>query len=213
MTFKVSTKKKSLSAHSSKDKSFSIDADNYAWSRNSNGTMEVRLGNMTNAGWYWNGNQSDLNGFLWRINRSSVRDEFLQDIQKEGISFAEIKPVLLKSAGKGDGLYEMSGDNAVWKFGNAEETIDYSYEFEEEGLTEEQQQKVWQEYTPIGVDEFEKKHKQSYKKDMVKAVEKSNSYKELWEAQASIAQGLAEDVSAENMDRFYQAMKKVKENK
>jgi len=194
-------------------KSFYIDKHNYSWENDGKGTMKVSLGNMTDAGWYWNGNQNDLNGFLFRLNHSKVKDEFLSDVKSKSISFRQIKPQLLKSAEKNDGLYEMSGDNVVWHLGQIENDVDESYEIEEAGISKEKQDDVYSEYNPITYKEFEKENSKMYKEKIKKAIKESNSYEEFMEKQDEIQVELMEERMNENGLRFIQAINKVKEKK
>lgn len=194
-------------------KPFSIDENNYGWERERNGTMRVRLGNMSDAGWYWDGDQNDLNGFIFRLNHSQIKDDFLKDTTKNNITFAEIKAQLLKSSQKMDGFYEMSGDNVVWKFGETDGDVDEAYEMEEAGLTKEQENKVYSEYKPVSYEEFEKENAEFYKKSMNTIIVESNSYEEYMEKQEDVSAELQERRMNENQNRFLQAIDKVKEKK
>lgn len=217
MAYKIKNKKPKKEKQSfvmeDRKNTFEIYAHNYSWHKNKDGTMRVSLGNMTDAGWYWDGDEKELNGFLFRLKNSRVRDDFLDDFKKENINFGEIKPQLIQSARKGDGLYEMSGDNVVWHFGEVEGDVDETYEIEESGLTKEQENKVYEEYSPITYEEFEKEYSSSFKKDMEEAVKKSDSIEELWKHQGDIAEDLTEKRINENQERFLNAIDKVKGNK
>ena len=194
-------------------KSFSINSHNYSWESDKSGKMKVSLGNLSDAGWYWNGDEKDLNGFLFRLNHSKVKDEFLEDTKKQNISFQQIKPSLKKAVENSDGLYEMSGDNVVWHFGVIDGDVDESYELEESGFPKEKQDEVYSEYHPITIDEFEKENLKSYKEDMKKAVDESNSFEEFWKKQEDIQQDLIEERMSANSLRFTEAIDKVKEKK
>lgn len=199
---------------SNKSKSFYISRHNYSWENDKSDKMKVSLGNLSDAGWYWNGDEKDLNGFLFRLNHSKVKDEFLEDTKKQNVSFQQIKPSLKKAVENGDGLYEMSGDNAVWHFGEIDGDVDDSYELEEAGITDGKEvDKVYSEYHPINIDEFEKENLKSYKEDMKKAVDESNSFEELWGKQDDINQSLVEERMNANSLRFTQAIDKVKGKK
>lgn len=214
MTYGIKRKPKVLKEKSSSHKSFSINAHNYSWSRDAKGIMEVSLGNMTDAGWYWNGDQNDLNGFLFRLNHSRVKDEFLEDVEKENVTFAEIKPQLSKSVNKDDGgFYELSGDNNIWKFGNDSFDVEDSSLFDEENLNEEQKNKVWNVYNSITYEEFEKKYSKSYKADMQKAIDESDSYEEFMERQDEIAEDLVNKRVDENQSRLMEAINEVNDKK
>jgi len=195
----------------SKSKSFHINSNNYSWDSETSGKMKVSLGNLSDAGWYWNGTEKDLNGFLFRLKNSKVKDEFLSSTKENNISFREIKPQLKKAVENGDGLYEMSGDNVVWHFGEIDGDVDESYELEESGISSDKQDEVYSKYHPITYEEFEKENKKSFKEDMKKAVDESNSFEELWAKQDDISQSLVEERMNANSLRFTQAIDKVKE--
>src|SRR3990170_593844 len=65
---------------------------NYSWKIDEQGKSKFTLGNLTDAGWFWDGNEDDAVGFFARINRSKVQNEFIKDV--ENIDFNEIKPIL-----------------------------------------------------------------------------------------------------------------------
>lgn len=142
------------------------------------------LGNLTDAGWYWDGDEDQAVGFMIRIATSNEKDLFLKDVEKEGISWDEFKLVLLKAVEKKDGLYELSGDNAIWNFGNYNDEL-YSLQEEEidrlegDGWSEEDAKKE-SEYkvynAKIYYERFEKEYGKEYVEEMRKLIDRSKSF-------------------------------------
>jgi hypothetical protein len=191
-----------------KSKPVNIDAHNFSW-REENGKVEVSLGNMTDAGWYWNGTDKEFIGFLHRLQNSQVGDEFLEETK--GINFdKKAKPYLLKSAKTKDGLYEMSGDNARWHFG---EEPNFDFDFEEEGFTKEQKDKFWEDYQGITYEKFEKKYGKAYQKDINKAISESHSFKEFMEKTNDLKRKYNELVDDENSSEAFNVIAKIKKEK
>lgn len=172
-------------AKNSGAKQFDINSHNYAISYLGNGKFKLSLGNMTDAGWFWDGNEDDLNGYLVRLQSSQVRDEFLKDIQQE-ITFEQMKPFLEKSIKKGDGLYEISGDNVRWHFGdNDESDIEIIREDVDEmirngELSEKDKddftEKVYSNEEGVKFEDFEKENKSVFIKKCEAALKESKSY-------------------------------------
>jgi hypothetical protein len=108
---------------------------------------------------------------------------------KGKVNFNDLKPVLMKALEKNNGLYEISGDNVVWRFGEGEE-IDTDAEEENlrEGnpdLTEKQAEEIVNNafvYTHANYDGFEKQYKTTYKEEMKETIQKSNSFEEFFNA-------------------------------
>lgn len=150
---------------------------------------EFSLGNFTDEGWYWDGGEDQAVGFIIRIARSKEKDLFLKDAEKEGISWDEFKPTLLKATQKKDGLYELSGDNVTWHFGNYNDEL---YELQEaekerlegEGWSEEDAEAEAEaklDNTHIPYEKFEKEYGEYYVEEMTKLIEKSKSFKDFIE--------------------------------
>ena len=153
----------------------------HSWEKDKSGKMKLSLGNWTDAGWHWDGNEKDMIGFLTRIGTSNFAQEFINDV-KGKISFKDVKPVLLNALKKNDGLYEISGDNRVWHFGEGlepDESSERDYLIEEKKLPEEKVEKIIQtayDYFKTNYDEFEKEYSGVYKRDMKKIIEESESF-------------------------------------
>ncbi len=102
-------------------KPISFSEDNWGFEDDGK-NLKVRLGNWTTAGWHWDGNEDEMVGFLVRMSKAGhgVREQFLEAMKKEGVDFKAYRHILLAAARDGDGLYEASGDNALWHFGEPE---------------------------------------------------------------------------------------------
>jgi hypothetical protein len=173
-------------------KNISILKNNWSFEKSGKG-IDIGLGNWTDAGWKWDGNEKDLVSYLIRLNSSQVRDEFLQEMEKNNISFADFKKQMISNLDESDGLYEISGDNVRWHFGQTF-TSDSSdgisqiiEEKEAQGykMTDEQKQKFMREIDyqdgSTNFDEFEREAKGQYKEKMSKAIKQSNSFSDFFD--------------------------------
>ncbi len=160
---------------------------NFSIEENGKGKYNLTLGNLSDAGWYWNGKEDQALGFMIRLARSGIKEEFLQKAEKEGLSWNNFKPLLLKAAMKKDGLYELSGDNQMWHFGEtyadslSEAQSEYQRELEENGWTKEDAEKeaeAKQNHTKIKYDDFEKEYGSEYTAAMDKLIKESKSFKD-----------------------------------
>jgi hypothetical protein len=158
------------------DKNANFSRHNWSFEVKDDKTLSLTLGNMSDAGWYWNGNEKELVGFTYQLHQSKVEDEFYAEMKKNNVSFNQLKPLYLESAKEKDGLYEISGDDVRWQFG--ETGVDDYYMLEEEGLTESQKEQFYEEYSPISYEEFEKKYGEDYRKDVKNAIKSSSSFRE-----------------------------------
>lgn len=93
---------------------FSIDE--HYWGLEKNGdSWRLRLGNWTDAGWHWSGEESEFAGFLIRIGSSRI-DDFVEIMKDMGVDYKDLKELIVESAKSGDGVYMLTGDNAKWHF-------------------------------------------------------------------------------------------------
>lgn len=149
---------------------------------------DLNLGNLTDAGWFWNSRDKDtpkdFAGFIVRAMKSNFTSEFAQEMDSHGLSLETMKPALIKAINTGNANYEISGDNSRWKFGNDEPDLDYELRENErfEKLTEEQKAKVreevWNHYD-IDFDEFNKRYGKYLIANFVKEVEQTSDWKDL----------------------------------
>jgi len=202
------------------DKFNNVDIQEHNWGMKylGNGHWELRLGNLSDAGWYWEGNENDMLGFLIRIGNSRVSKEFLEEMKRYGISFNDLKNILLKDLKHNDGLYEISGDNQLWK---TENKYDYLYdemdnildEEEFEDLSDEQKEELKEkafEYVDINFDDFEKEYGDDYKDLMKKVIENAQSFDEFFENISSYtAEEVIEDFDSYIYEQAYESLQKA----
>jgi len=107
-----------------------VDIRNTYWGFHTNDgeITELQLGNLSNAGFYWNGNKDSLNHFIVMMAGFQDTKQFVDDMKEEGITLDMLRPQMLKNiSGKlvedetDDGLYAMSGGDTVWRFGELPE--------------------------------------------------------------------------------------------
>jgi len=202
----------------------SISEHNWTFEKHGN-KLKLSLGNLSDAGWFWNGDETDLNGFLIRLNSSKVRDEFLAEMEKNKITFESLKPLLLKAIEKGDGIYELSGDNLLWKFGeglaSGRPDADYIKErFEElvaDGTLRETQKQMFEDETinnfSFTFEDFEKTdYAKDIKESMQKMAKSSKSFKEYFNQLEDDKDTRLEDVNEYLSNQEYEAIQKATEN-
>ena len=187
------------------EKNANVSRHNWSFEVKDDKTLSLTLGNMSDAGWFWDGNEKDIVGFTYRLHQSKVEDEFYTEMKKNDVSFNQLKPLYIQSANKKDGLYEISGDNVRWHFGEGNE-----YEIEDEGFTESQKEKFYEDYSPINYEEFEEKYGEQYKKDVKKAIKSSGSYREFNIKMDELKEKYTELVNEENSDRASSIIDEIK---
>lgn len=166
---------------------FRIEISNNIKMEYDNGKMKLTLGNLTDAGWFWSGDDSDLMGFMIRCKNSKYSVEFARELDKQitegNITLLKIKTMLLNSLKTGNGLYEISGDNNAWYFGNLYDSVDYeSYKDdlldEFPNLTNEQLNEIieeTEENVNLDYEDFEKENIKDYKRNAKYAILKAQS--------------------------------------
>lgn len=159
-----------------KDKDVAISRHDWSFETKKDNSISLTLGNLSDAGWFWSGDQKDIIGFTYRLHQSKVENEFYAEMNNNRLSFNQLKPLYYESAEKGNSLYEVSGDNVRWKFGEGND-VDY-LTLEEEGLTDRQKEKFYEQYSPITYEEFSKKYNKKYQADVQKAIKSSGSFRE-----------------------------------
>lgn len=158
------------------EKNANASRHNWSFEVKDDKTLSLTLGNMSDAGWFWDGDEKQIVGFTYRLHQSKIEDEFYTDMKKNDVSFNQLKPLYIQSANEKDGLYEISGDNVRWRFG--ETGVDDEYMLEDEGLTESQKQQFYMEYSPTNYEAFEEMYGEQYKKDVKNAIKTSGSFRE-----------------------------------
>jgi len=165
-------------------KRIDIQRKNYGIKYTGNGHWELRLGNLTDAGWYWTGDESSMLSFLARLDKSAVRDEFLRDMKGAGLSWNDIKSILLKNVTRTeDGLYPLSGDNRTWEFGDLDDLFseDVRNFLDERTFDIEEGRRVEIEndaydYADLSYDNFARKYGDDYRKLMRGIVNNAKSF-------------------------------------
>jgi len=203
------------------DKFNNVDIQEHNWGMKylGNGHWELRLGNLSDAGWYWTGNENDMLGFLIRIGIAKVPSkEFLEEMKRYGISFDDLKNILLKDLKHNDGLYELSGVNRIWKFGDIDDILDDEIDSdldgleEFEGLSDDQKEELREkafEYAEINIDDFEKEYEDDYKNLMKKAIENTHLFNEFFNDISSYSESIIENFNEYISEQAYEALDKA----
>lgn len=180
-----------------KESPISLNGHNYSMDIDGN-KMKLSLGNLSDAGWYWDGDQNDFVGFMMRLNSSTEKEKFLNDLKENNVSFDRLKPFLIKSAEKGDGLYELSGDNSRWKFGQGkEEDIDEYLSNDDITLTLKQKDKFERSYDytdRASFENFEKEYKKEYVQKIKELVNQSTSTSDVFDNLTELKEDYTEKV-------------------
>lgn len=221
MAFKISTSKPKEKLHFLmgieraraylKNKDFSARGHNYSWEVDEKGKSSFTLGNMTDAGWMWAGEEDSMVGFLVRLQSSTEKQNFLNDVKK--LNFVQIKPLLYISSKAKDGLYEASGDNRRWHFGQTEDESYIEDDMDEYDFTEEQKEKFWDEYNSITYEQFEKKYGNQYRIDIDTAIYNSKSFEEFMSKTEKLGEEYNEKAKDENMERAMKIINKIRKGK
>lgn len=180
---------------------FSIRKHNWGFETENGKISKLILGNLTDSGWYWrsdmdgigkpNNAEGDLTGFLVRISNSKIRDEFLESMKEKGITLEMLKPIIKRNIEKGEsGLYQITGDNSRWHFGNDEYDAENrlfddleNYNNVYGKMTQQQQEKVqeefWNNFSSHDYDHFEKVENKRIKGILLKGLEESSDLDDL----------------------------------
>jgi hypothetical protein len=185
-----------------------ISKHNYSFEVKDNNSLSLTLGNVSDAGWFWDGNEKDIVGFTYRLHQSKVEDEFYSDMKKNEVSFNQLKPLYYESADTKDGLYEITGDNRRWQFG--ENGVDDYYMLQEQELTESQKEQFYSEYSPTNYETFEEKYGEDYKKDVKKAIKTSGSFREFNIKMDELRTDYTQKAMDMDKDNAYSIINKIK---
>jgi hypothetical protein len=184
------------------------DISEHNWSfRVEKGKYKLTLGNLSDAGWYWDGDGSDLMGFIIRLKQSKITQEFLTTMEENGVSYKMIKADVVKSAKGGDGVYEVTGDNRIWHFG------EYEPNFDDEDLTPEEKEKVFDFYEGLKYDKFYRKYGSKVKAELIKVAQKSNSFEDVLKNLESAEEVGMEWLQQYQFDMEAKAIKALKRGK
>ena len=70
-------------------------------SRSDNHSFEIDDGQihfrLDDFGWYWSGDEEQINGFMARMVRTEIWSGFVKDLEDAGVTVDMLKPILLKS--------------------------------------------------------------------------------------------------------------------
>ncbi len=174
----------------SKLKDVNLSEHNWGFETSGGKISKLRLGNWSDAGWHWDGDEDDIIGYLVRVNRSKIDEEFIEGMEGLGITFNKLKPLLLSKVKSGSWLYEISGDNTRWHFHqDIDEGAMVNEELEgaeESGhYTENDLEKIGEELWNISYsydfEEFEKDYGDGLKDEVRDMIKDSNNYKEFFE--------------------------------
>lgn len=174
-----------------KEKQWYLSGKNFTWNKDEKG-HSLTLGNWTDAGWHWNGDETQLIGFFHRLKHSTDKDQFIHQVKEAGITIEDIKDDLIKSAKEKDGLYQMSGDNVNWHFGQGYEfDADIKYHLNEyvenNTISKEQKKEVIDffysesEYHWTTYENYEKVYGDNYEKDVIDIIEKTIDLEDFFE--------------------------------
>jgi len=203
----------------------SVDVEEHYWGFESvaGKISKLRLGNWSDAGWHWDGDEDDIIGFLVRVNKSQIDKEFIEKMEGLDLTFKKLKPLLMSKINDGSWLYEISGDNVRWHFhDDIDEGAMLNEEFEglEDEYNEEQQEKIsyelWNMHTSYDFEEFEKDYGDRIKKELIEMIKKSNTYQEFFDEMndETFTYQITEDyvLGAEEKvrDALYEAVEKLK---
>jgi len=182
--------------------------------RKGDGKYKVSLGNFSDAGWYWSGDEKDLAGYFIRLASSrGVDKEFIEGAKKEGLTYADVKKDVVEDAEVGDGVYEMSGDNVRWKFGEGtfNDEIDLDDQAKEEGINvDELKEKYFDYYTATNYDDFAKSEQSdAVQKKIVKAFKDADTFEEVFKNIKGVEENIIYDVMDYDNEISNQAVSKA----
>ncbi len=195
-----------------------ISDENYYFKTDDDGSISLGLDDF---GWTWRGDQDDLMSFFIRLAHSKRRDKFANDFENANMNFDKLKPRIMKSLELDSGLYEITGDNTRWKFGDDEfdneGDLDGIDEWEE--LSDDEKKKVMHNlYIHYGIDydEFMEQYGKDIKEKLKEKVKRASNMEELLDdlADNDLSQSIDEDFfvyeSSQNYGAFKKALEEIK---
>ncbi|MCP6727113.1 MAG: hypothetical protein KJI69_03755 [Patescibacteria group bacterium] len=185
----VKVERKARVITGSKLKDVSVSENYWGFETTGGKISRLRLGNWSDAGWHWDGDENDIIGYLVRVNKSQIDEEFIESMEGLGITFNKLKPLLMsKIKSGGSWLYEISGDNTRWHFNqDIDEGAIANEELEEmeDEYNEEQIEKIsdelWNSDYRYEFEDFEEEHGEEIKKEMKEFINDSNTYQEFFD--------------------------------
>jgi len=171
------------------------------FSSNSNYSFQSDKGEISlsldDFGWRWSGEDDQLNGFMARMTGTGDKawNKMITDFEKAKVTVDMLKPHLLKNlSGKlteenDDGMYELSGDNSLWKFGETDEgVIDGEFEhFLQEGELkkgeeEEFEKEFWNHYKSPTYEKWLEIEGNGVRQELIDGIKNATDFDELNEA-------------------------------
>lgn len=137
------------------------------------------------AGWVWDGEEDQATGFLVRMSKSKVKGEFIDQMDEMGIKPKHLKKLFIEAAEDGDGLYEISGDNAKWRFGGdpgyePDEQDELRILKEEEGFSDKEAHEILNEAYSNAYSPYKKYATPERKKEWAKKVKEIFNQEQTW---------------------------------
>jgi len=211
----------------SKLKDVSISEHYWGFETSGGKISKLRLGNWSDAGWHWDGDENDIIGYMVRFKNSDIQDEWINGMEGVGITYKKLKPLLMSKVKDGSWLYELSGDNTRWhfhqdidegaianeEFEGLEETNDYT-EKELEKISDE----LWRQDTSYNFEDFEEDFGDGLKKEMKDMIKDSNTFKEFFEKiqdedfNYQITENYVLGVEEKIRDGIFEAVQKLKKS-
>ncbi len=208
-------------ARGNNSRDFHLGGNNWGMKYNPDGKVnhvfELSLGNLSTAGWYWDGSEADLILFLSRLNQNDeVRAEFLKQIQETDLKPKDIEDYLHDSIVDEDSLYALSGDNLQWRFAD-DPTIDFEAELDEMqrkyDLTDEQKEKLEENFFAtlggINYSEFNDEYGDNLRKELQKQVLRSDSFEDILEELKEIQETARENTHEFISNQEFEALSKA----
>jgi hypothetical protein len=186
----------------------SINSNYWSLERDEKDKMKLTLGNFSDAGWFWDGDKSQLAGFMIRLHDSKAREDFLAKMEQNKIKLSDFKEDILKSAEKGDGIYMLTGDNRKWHFGEdneelseAEAEVALDKDIPQEKLSDNME---YSDYKGDDYDAFKKSpYYKEVKDNLIEAIKKSESWGDLFTHISEIKLEALTDSSTFSMEKAY----------
>ncbi len=174
--------------------------------RNDNFSFSVDEGNihlsLDDFGWRWSGEEDQLNGFMVRMSGTEKQgwNDLVSGLEEAGITVEMLKPYLVKNlSGKltenDDGLYQLSGDNVRWHFGDDFETENASEGEVEHFLQEgelnkgeedEFEEEFWNQFKSPTYEQWLEYEGNGYREALKKGIKDAENFEELEDVYISL---------------------------
>jgi len=162
---------------------------------------EINL-SLDDFGWRWSGEADSLNSFIVRMSGTGKQawDKLVSGLEEAGITVEMLKPYLVKNlSGKltenDDGLYQLSGDNVRWHFGDDFET-DNALEGEVEhhlqqgelnkGEEDEFEKEFWNHFKSPTYEQWLEYEGSGYREELKKGINDAKNFEELEDVYTSL---------------------------